>query len=171
MKIGEIFSSYEVVQLCERIHYRLEDFKEGDIAERIEEYEFYRLEDVLVKDLEEPCYYVDKDLVEEYKELEISEMPPIVLGYYDDDSYLTIDGGHRTTVVQELGVKKIKAFVAVKGGASGMDDIIKYIDQYCMTCGNEVPTNQELLALDDDGEVIKCTNCELSKAIKEEQPC
>ncbi|WP_182102477.1 ParB N-terminal domain-containing protein [Niallia taxi] len=114
MKIGDVISSYEVVQLCENIHYRKEDFEEGDIADHIEEYDFYRLEEVLIKDLEAPCYYIDEELVEEYKALNIADMPPIVLGFYDDGSYLTMDGGHRTTVAQELGENKIKALVAIK---------------------------------------------------------
>lgn len=40
-----------------------------------------------------------------------------------------------------------------------MSDIINYVDQYCTTCGSEVPTNMELIELDEYGEVIKCTSC------------
>jgi predicted DNA-binding transcriptional regulator YafY len=42
-----------------------------------------------------------------------------------------------------------------------MDDIlddIQYVEQYCQ-CGAEVPTPFQLVELDDEGEVIKCTNC------------
>jgi DNA-directed RNA polymerase subunit RPC12/RpoP len=41
-----------------------------------------------------------------------------------------------------------------------MNSSIRYVDQYCITCGSEVPTDKELIDIDENGEVIKCKNCE-----------
>lgn len=113
-KIGDILSEWEIVQFVKNIHYNKMDFCEGDLRENIEKNNSYELKEVLVNDLEEPCYYVDEELVQDYKNENINTMPPIIVDFYVDNTYRTIDGGHRVTVAKELKLKKIKAFVALK---------------------------------------------------------
>lgn len=115
--IGEIKTDWDIVQFVKSIHYNKEDFVDGDIREHIEQYDEYLLIEVNVNELEEPQYYVDEEFVAEYKAMDINTMPPIILGYYEDKSYLTIDGGHRITVAKELGMQKIKAFVGIKSSS------------------------------------------------------
>ena len=117
--IGDIVSSYDVVQFIRTIHHSERDFWEGDLVAHIEEYDNYLVKEVEVQSLEDPCYYVDNDLVDEYKEKDIREMPPIVLGFYRDEeeeyeeSFQTIDGGHRVTVAKDINIDKILAFVGI----------------------------------------------------------
>lgn len=115
-QVGTIFSDWDVIQLVRKIHDREQDFYEGNITENIEFWEKYILQEVEVKDLENPYHYeLDEYNIHEYKQMDLKTMPPIVLGYFDDnESYLTIDGNHRVAVLQALGVEKVLAFVAVK---------------------------------------------------------
>lgn len=115
MDISEkVFSNDYVIDLAKEIHYSPQDFEEGNIIENIEEYDNYELMDVAVEKIEEPYYYIDEEMIEEYKEMNTEKMPPIILGFYSDGTYQIIDGGHRVTVAQELGLKKIKAYVGMR---------------------------------------------------------
>ena len=54
---------------------------------------------------------LDRDKVEQYKKMDFSKAPPIVVG--SDGNIL--DGYHRATVAKALGIPTIKAYVGVKG--------------------------------------------------------
>ena len=112
--IGTIPTNDEVINFAESIHYSERDFDEGDIIERIEKFSTYELREINVKDLEDPCHYIDEDLIQEYMQKSINEMPPLILGYYRDNSFMTIDGGHRTAILKELNKQKALAFVGIK---------------------------------------------------------
>ena len=60
---------------------------------------------------------LDRAKVEQYKQMDFSKAPPIVVG--SDGNIL--DGYHRATVAKELGITTIKAYVGVrvKGRAKG----------------------------------------------------
>ena len=111
--IGEIVSSYDVGQFIKDIHYSKMDWLEGNLKEHIEEYDNYEVKEVFTKDLEEPSYYIDEELVEEYQKKDIQNMPPIVLGFYLDGTFQIIEAGHRVTVAKMKNAKKILAFVAI----------------------------------------------------------
>lgn len=110
---GQVYEEYQVYEFVRSIHYRKEDFDDGDIGKHIEEYEQYEAKIVKVEDLEDPHYYIDDENIEEYSEMSEETSPPVVLGYYSDGTYLTIDGGHRIIVAKTKGYKTIKAFVGV----------------------------------------------------------
>lgn len=110
-QVGETVPECDVYMLTKSVHSNVDDFDEGDIGERIEEFEFYVLKDVPLSEIEEPRYYVDEERVDEYLEMNPETAPPIVLSYYSDGSYLTIDGGHRITVALKRKQATIKAFV------------------------------------------------------------
>lgn len=44
------------------------------------------------------------------------------------------------------------------------DETIYYVDQYC-ECGEEVPTDKELVGVDKHGEVNKCTSCTQTESV------
>lgn len=110
------YSSWEVYQVVRKIHLREQDFYEGNIRENIENWDEYQLKKVLVSDLQNPFDYdLDEYDVEEYTEMDIATMPPLVLGYYDDsDAYITTDGNHRVAALRRKGVEHAWAYVAVK---------------------------------------------------------
>lgn len=112
--VGTILTNDEVTKFAESIHYSKKDFEEGDIVERIERFSTYELREINVKDLEDPCHYIDEDLIKEYKQKNINEIPPIIVGYYHNGSFMTIDGGHRTTILKELNREKTLAFVGIQ---------------------------------------------------------
>lgn len=112
--VGTILTNDEVIEFAESIHYSKKDFEEGDIVERIERFSTYELREINVKDLEGPCHYIDEELTQEYKQKNINEIPPLILGYYHDDSFMTIDGGHRTIILKDLHRQKALAFVGIK---------------------------------------------------------
>jgi len=97
--IGTILINDEVVKFTESIHYSKKDFEEGDIVERIGKFSTYELREINVEKLEDPCHYIDEELIQEYKQKNVNEIPPLILGYYHNGSFMTIDGDHRTTVL------------------------------------------------------------------------
>lgn len=114
-KMGEIVEECDVYMLTKSLHYNADDFDEGDIGERIEAFLSYELKEVPLSEIEEPSYYLDDELVEDYLEMDEKTVPPIVLGFYEDGSYMTIDGGHRVTVALKRKQITIKAFVGRYG--------------------------------------------------------
>ena len=62
-------------------------------------------------DLDE--FYIDEDLVEEYKEdyKPNEPYPPII---YDVKKQQIVDGNHRVNALHQIGIKKILGFVGEK---------------------------------------------------------
>mgnify|MGYP003499174712 FL=1 len=112
-KVGMIVPEHEVYAFIQSIHHEEEDFSDGDIGERIEAYESYEVKEVPLSKIEKPWTYIDEDMVDDYLGKEMETVPPIILGYYSDGTYQTIDGGHRVTVALKRNQTTIKAFVAI----------------------------------------------------------
>lgn len=110
------YSSWEVYQEVRKIHPREQDFYEGNIRDNIECWDEYQLKQVLVSELQNPYEYeLDEYDVEEYAEMDIATMPPLVLGYYDNShAYITTDGNHRVAALRRKGAEHAWAYVAVK---------------------------------------------------------
>ena len=112
-KVGMIVPEHEVYAFIQSIHHEEEDFSDGDIGERIEAYESYEVKEVPLSKIEKPWTYIDEDMVDDYLGKAMETVPPILLGYYSDGTYQTIDGGHRVTVALKRNQTTIKAFVAI----------------------------------------------------------
>jgi hypothetical protein len=112
-KVGTILPEHEVYAFIQSIHHEEEDFSDGDIGERIEAYESYEVKEVPLSEIEKPWTYIDEDMVDDYLGKAMETVPPILLGYYSDGTYQTIDGGHRVTVALKRNQTTIKAFVAI----------------------------------------------------------
>ena len=76
-----------------------------------EEYEKYKLKEILIDKLNLNEWDLDDDYVEEYKNkyLENKDYPPIVV----DSDYVIIDGLHRANALKKSGLEKIMAFVGI----------------------------------------------------------
>ena len=109
--LGSIVPEYVVYELVRGIQ---EGFDEGNLGEMIEEYENYELLEINVRDLHDVFVQIDDYLVFEYSDMDISTMPPIVLGHFDNGEHLILDGNHRITVLRNLGIETVRAFVGIK---------------------------------------------------------
>lgn len=113
-----------IVRLVTEIHSNERDFEEGDLLERIYDYSDYNfvLYEVDLKDIAYSHYYIDDDTVDEYMEKPMDTMPPIILDtpLTEDneplDLFLLIDGAHRCTTLEKLGISKIKAYIPTPVG-------------------------------------------------------
>jgi hypothetical protein len=112
VKVGDIYDESDVYSYVQGMHHTDDDFIDGDLGDRIEKYKRYRVEDVNISDIQINEFYIDDDLVEEYKEkiLKSNMYPPIVL----NKDYSIIDGTHRINALDDLGYKTVIAFVGVK---------------------------------------------------------
>lgn len=110
-ELGEIVSDWDIVQKVKKIHYRRQDFEDGDIRERIEKFDLYILKEIPLDQIEKVWTYIDDDLVEEYMEEDSKTMPPIVLGEYWKGKYEIVDGGHRVETKREKEEETIFAYV------------------------------------------------------------
>jgi predicted methyltransferase len=112
IKVGEVYDESDVYGYTQRIHHTDDDFIDGDLGERIEEYEKYIVEEVNISDIEIDEFQIDDSLVDEYKERfnKYKTYPPIVL----NSEYGIIDGTHRVNALYELGFKRVIAFVGLE---------------------------------------------------------
>lgn len=94
------------------MHHTYDDFIEGDLGDRIEEYNKYKVLKVDIKDIDIDEFTLDYDLIEDYKETLLSndKYPPDVL----NSDYDIIDGSHRLNALDELGYTKVIAFVGLE---------------------------------------------------------
>jgi len=102
----------ELVDDILSVHHEPDDFEEGDIVQRIEEYYSYTLKEINIKDLDLDEWDIDNELVDKIrKEIENNNgnYPPIIVS--PAPYFSIIDGTHRANAVNKLGYKKIKAYV------------------------------------------------------------
>lgn len=109
-KIGDILPEGDIYQYVEAIHGN-DDFVDGDLGERIEEYDKYKLIEVDIDELNIDEYFLFDDLVDTYidKYNQTKKYPPIVI----DSKNRLIDGNHRANALNELGFEKIEAFKGI----------------------------------------------------------
>lgn len=117
VNIGDIYSESDVYSYIQNMHRNEEDFYDGDIGERIENFPKYQvavipIDKIMLEEYELDDFYLKK-YIEKYKE--IGSYPPIVLGYYDGHwgHYDIIDGNHRANALERIGLKEIVCFVGL----------------------------------------------------------
>lgn len=110
-KIGEILTEDIIYQYVEQLHNE-EDFIDGDIRDRIEQFTKYKLQIVKLDDIDLYEFMLDEELAEKFAEQykNTGFYPPIVL----EDDYRIIDGTHRANGLEMIGKEHIKAFVGIK---------------------------------------------------------
>ena len=109
-KLKEVEPNF-VYNLSLSLHRNPDDFEDGDISDRIFQYEYYILDNQFpISDLEEweVQPYLVNDFIRQYKQN--SDYPPIVIGK-DNEMFTIIDGIHRANALHELGLKTVKAYV------------------------------------------------------------
>jgi hypothetical protein len=102
-------SSDKVEAMVVDIHHNKEDFDEGNLIDRIYEYDVYEERNIPIENITSP-WEVDEALVDEYIKKGSENMPPIVI----DSDYDIIDGTHRFAAVKRLGLETIKAYIGVE---------------------------------------------------------
>lgn len=103
-------SSDEVFSHVERYHSEPEDFRNGDLEERIYSSSLYELRDIEVKFLDDQ-WRICEELAYEYSE-EKTDFPPVVLLDYGNNVYDIVDGSHRIFAARLRKDKTIKAYVS-----------------------------------------------------------
>jgi len=114
-KIGDILDNEDIYLFVEYLVIQADKFEDcfvdGDLGDRLEEYEKYKLKEIPIDKLNLNEWDLDDDYVEEYKNkyLENKDYPPIVV----DRDYGIIDGLHRANALKKSGLEKIMAFVGI----------------------------------------------------------
>ena len=101
--IGQIYSESDVYSFVQKIHRNEEDFYEGNIGQRIEEYSNYKVLKIPINTICTDEYELDEDYVKDYilKYKELGTYPSIVLGRLNTDwGYDIIDGNHRVNALK-----------------------------------------------------------------------
>lgn len=110
--IGDILYEEDVYQYVQSIHDDYESsFVDGDLGDRIEEFEQYKLKLIPISEIDIDEFSIDTSKMREYMiEYKKSDnYPPIVL----NDEYGIIDGTHRVNALERLGIKEVKAWVGI----------------------------------------------------------
>jgi hypothetical protein len=111
-KIGDVLTEEDIYQYIQSIHDDYEgSFIDGDLGDRIEEFEEYELKTIPISEIDIDEFSLDtskmKDYIKEYKNS--NNYPPIVL----NDEYGIIDGTHRVNALERIGLKEVKAWVGI----------------------------------------------------------
>jgi hypothetical protein len=105
-KIGDRISGDDVYAMTQRIHRNDSDFDEGDIGERIEQFNSYVLQYVNLSNIDVDEWDCNDDRVAQFAKMTPQKQPPIVL-----DGSTIIDGTHRCHAALVRGENAILAFV------------------------------------------------------------
>ncbi len=81
-----------------------------DYIQHLQTFSKFVLKDIPVNSIKTELAGLDKEKVEQYKKMDFTKAPPIVMG----NGYI-LDGYHRATVAKALGIPTIKAYVGIKG--------------------------------------------------------
>jgi pyrimidine deaminase RibD-like protein len=81
-----------------------------DYLDHINTFGKFVLKNIPVSTIKTELSGLDQSKVEQYKKMDFSKAPPIVMG----DGYI-LDGYHRATVAKALGIPTIKGYVGIKG--------------------------------------------------------
>lgn len=114
--IGDVYSENDIYPYIQKLHRNEDDFYDGDIGDRIEEFPKYKVAEIPIDKINMDEYELDDDYVEEYVEKyeELGTYPPIVLGEYEYNwGYNIIDGTHRANALKDAGLKSIICFVGL----------------------------------------------------------
>ena len=112
--IGDVYDESDIYTYVQKLHHkRREDFSEGDLGDRIEEYPYYIVKEIPISDIDLDEFYLDEDDVEEYMDMIIERQsyPPIVISKKYMSYHSIIDGTHRANALKELGFNSIICFV------------------------------------------------------------
>ena len=109
-KIADVSQIHSMVY---DIHGKSEDWEEGDLYERLHEYEKYELKDIDINSIDLDEWSLDEDYVEGVAEKlkdDNFQYDPIVISHHNS----IIDGLHRANALKKLGFDKIKAYVGIE---------------------------------------------------------
>lgn len=113
----------------EKNHHTHDDFIDGDIAQRLEQFEYYDLAEININTLDSDEFDWDEDVAQEYAELP-TDIPPII---YDPVINSIIDGTHRLNAAIMRGDEKVLAYIGDKSTYRKIEEHInnsmrKYIE-------------------------------------------
>ena len=122
-KVGTIVEESSIYQYIETLHHTQDDFIDGDLPRRIEWYPQYKLILIPIDRLDTDEFYWDETEVDKFKDLylETNKYPPIVIAH----DFSIIDGTHRLNALEQLGEKKILAYMGI-----GNDKIYDPFEDY-----------------------------------------
>ena len=92
-----------------------------DYLNHINTFGKFVLQNIPVNTIKTELSGLDQTKVEQYKKMDFSKAPPIVMG----DGYI-LDGYHRATVAKALGIPTIRAYVGIKGHQTVAEEADRY---------------------------------------------
>lgn len=113
-KLNSTYEEHVVYEFVKSIHHTSDDFVDGDIGERIEQFEHYKLMEVSISQLDRGLYYIDEDLVTDFSKRDYETTPPVVVGGFYGNTFDVIDGNHRVESLVLNGRKNVLAFVPLE---------------------------------------------------------
>ena len=126
-KIGDVVSEDIIYQYVQKMHSSKTDWGDGDLGERIEEFQKYELRKVKVDDIYKSDFYIDDEKMLGYydKIIKTGKCPAIVLKEYDledkkveykkESRYGIIDGTHRAIAMEMCDYAKCEYMLAWVG--------------------------------------------------------
>lgn len=110
---NSIISSQDLQFEVEHLHRNYDDIIEGDLLERIGNWDFWIKTTYNIANLDLDEWYVDEDLVEEYVEKMKNNLnyPPIIIDDKSHERVTIVDGIHRANALNQLGHSTVQAYV------------------------------------------------------------
>ena len=112
MRIKEVITESKKKSTDEMLGYLMKHHSpdlHSDYTDHIKSYSYFVLQKLPISSIKTDLEGLDADKVEQYKKMDFSKAPPIVVG----DGYI-LDGYHRANVARELNIPTIQAWVGAK---------------------------------------------------------
>jgi len=121
-----------------------------DYLDHINTFGKFVLKNIPVNTIKTELAGLDQAKVEQYKKMDFSKAPPIVMG----DGYI-LDGYHRATVAKALGIPTIRGYVGVKGLVKELSEEFDLIESIIESLADRNGVDSEVIwedleSLDDD---------------------
>lgn len=110
---GQLVDAYDLIKLVEKIHYPQMDLEDGDLCDRIWEYQTYRLQRIPISSvIDRNDYTLDEERWISFEAEDPTTFPPIVVHpTIKEGDYHVVDGCHRLAHQNSKGHVEVLAFI------------------------------------------------------------
>lgn len=109
----DLISYDQALQQIKSIHSKQRDFDDGDLVDRLSQFNAFEVRKLVIAELDADEFLVDEELVDQYvAKISAGEISPPII--YDEVNASMIDGIHRLNALKKSGALFIESWVGTE---------------------------------------------------------